>query len=87
METAKICQKQHKNSRHGYIMDAIFTIITSIRAVMDIYHILRDELPSSICLAWSAFTDANSDAAAVAVAVAAAAGYTKRATENGGKAI
>ena len=76
--TAKKCQKSQKNSRHGYIMDAIFTIITSNRAVMDTYHILRDEPPSSICLAWSAFTDA---------AAAAAAGYSKRATENGGKAI
>ena len=51
IKTAKKCQKSQKNSRHGYIMDAIFTISTSIRAVMGIYHILRDEPPSSICLA------------------------------------
>ena len=51
IKTAKKCQKSQKNSRHGYIMDAIFTITTSVRAVMDIYHILRDEPSSSICLA------------------------------------
>ena len=44
--------------QHGYIMDAIYIITFSIRAIMVIYHILRDNLPSSNSLPYNAFTDA-----------------------------
>ena len=70
-------QFQHKNARHGHIMDPIFFITFSNRSIRHLYDILKYEYDSSKTVAGIALTDAN----------AAAAGYRKQATVTLTKAI
>ena len=72
-------QFQHKNARHGHIMDPIFFITFSNRGIRHLYDILKYEDDSSKTVAGILLTDTN--------AVAAAAGYRKQATVTLMKAI
>ena len=70
-------QFQHKNARHGHIMDPIFFITFSNRRIRHMYNILKYEDDSLKTVGGIVFTDA----------AAAAAGYRKQATVTLTKAI